>query len=270
MNVVTQPDVDLAALFDPQAARHAFRGGLKRHTSGVAPGRVQANLAILPRTYASDFLRFCQRNPKPCPVLAVSEPGDPSMPDLGADIDLRTDVGSYRVWRDGVHTGTVQDISDVWRGDLVAFALGCSFSFEQAVIEAGIRMRHVDMGQGVPMYRTNIQTAPAGPFGGDMIVSMRSFKPADAIRAIQITSRFPSVHGAPVHVGLPHLIGIDDMEAEALGWTIPVAEDEVPLFWACGVTPQVAIETAKPPLAISHDPGYMLVTDNLNASLAAF
>ncbi|MEX2643633.1 MAG: putative hydro-lyase [Acetobacterales bacterium] len=268
MNVVNPPEKDSAALADPRQARLAFRNGLKRHTSCVAPGYVQANLAILPRDWASDFLRFCQRNPKPCPLLATSEPGDPALPVLGEDIDLRRDLGSYRVWRDGEHVDTVQDVSDLWQDDFVAFALGCSFSFEQAILEDGIRMRHVDQGLGVPMYRTNIQTAPAGPFGGDMIVSMRSFRPADAIRAVQITSRFPSVHGAPVHVGLPHLIGIRDMDADALGWQVPVAEGEIPLFWACGVTPQVAIGTARPPIAISHDPGYMLVTDRLNSSLA--
>lgn len=193
-------------------ARLDARGGmLTGPTANLAPGHVQANLAILPQAVAGDFLRFCQRNPKPCPLLAVSEPGDPSLPELGLDIDIRTDVPRYRVWRDGKLVDEPLDVRGLWRDDLVAFLIGCSFSFEEAMLENGLPVRHIEQGCNVPMYRTNIATHPAGPFSGPLVVSMRPLKAADAIRAIQVTSRFPSVHGAPVHLGDPALIGIADL-----------------------------------------------------------
>lgn len=256
---------------DPRAVRQAARAGLLTgQTAGLAPGHVQANLAILPADYAADFLLFCQRNPKPCPLLAISDPGDPALPELVADLDLRTDLPSYRVWRDGEMVGDVADVRDLWRRDLVAFAIGCSFSFEAALLDAGLRLRHIEEDAIVPMYVTSIETRPAGPFRGPMVVSMRPFRPADAIRAIQITSRFPSVHGAPVHIGHPRLIGIEDITRPHLGPAKTlVEEDELPLFWGCGVTPQSVVRAARPPLCISHTPGHMLVTDLRNASLAA-
>jgi len=238
-------------------------------TSGLAFGNVQANLVILPRAYAHDFLRFAQANPKPCPVLAVSEPGDPGFPTLGANLDMRTDLPRYRVWRDGELVSEPTDITDVWRDDLVGFAIGCSFSFEEALIEDGIEVRHIACGSNVPMYRTNIACVPAGVFHGPLVVSMRPLRPADAIRAVQITSRFPSVHGAPVHIGLPHLIGIDDIAKPDYGDAVPVHEDELPVFWACGVTPQAVIAQARPDFCITHAPGSMLITDLRNAKLAA-
>src|SRR5471032_710376 len=180
-------------------------------TSGLAPGNVQANLVILPRNLAHDFLRFAQANPRPCPVLAVSEEGSPHFPNLGQDLDIRTDLPKYRVWRHGELVEEPHDIIHAWRGDLVGFALGCSFSFEEALMADGIEVRHIALNCNVPMYRTNIQCVPAGVFSGPMVVSMRPMKPADAIRAVQITSRFPSVHGAPVHLGLPEQIGIKDI-----------------------------------------------------------
>ena len=244
-------------------------GAFTGPTSGLAPGNVQANLVILPKALAHDFLRFAQANPKPCPVLAVSEAGDPRFPTLGADLDIRTDLPRYRVWRNGELIAEPTDISDVWRDDLVSFAIGCSFSFEEALIEDGIAVRHIACGSNVPMYRTNIPCVPAGVFHGKLVVSMRPMKPADAIRAVQITSRFPSVHGAPVHLGLPGQIGIKDLAKPDYGDAVPVHEGELPVFWACGVTPQSVIASAKPEFCITHAPGCMLITDLRNTSLAA-
>jgi uncharacterized protein YcsI (UPF0317 family) len=243
-------------------------GEITGPTAGLAPGNVQANLVILPMALAHDFLRFAQANPKPCPVLAVSEAGDPRMPSLGEDLDIRTDLPKYRVWRRGKLDEEPVDISHVWRDDLVSFALGCSFSFEQALIEDGIELRHVTRGTNVPMYRTNIRCEPAGPFAGPLVVSMRPMRPIDAIRAIQITSRFPSVHGAPVHIGLPAMIGIADLAKPDYGDAVPIKSDELPVFWACGVTPQAVIAQAKPEFCITHAPGSMLITDVVNSKLA--
>ena len=252
-----------------QATRQRIRQGeITGHTSGLAPGCVQGNVVILPAALASDFLRFCQANPKPCPLLAVSEPGDAALPTLGADLDIRSDVPRYRVFRRGELVEEPTDIGHLWRGDLVSFVLGCSFSFEWALLEDGLRLRHQDCGVNVPMYRTGIQTVPAGRFHGPLVVSMRPFCPADAIRAIQITSRFPGVHGAPVHIGKPELIGIRDLARPEWGDAVPVQADELPLFWACGVTPQAVIAEAKPDFCITHAPGSMLITDLANSRLA--
>ena len=250
-------------------ARHIIRAGAwTDHTSGVAPDFVQANIVILPEKLANDFLRFCQRNPKPCPLLAVSEPGNPGLPRLGADLDIRTDVPSYRVWRDGRQTDECTDISALWRDDLVTFAIGCSFSFEQSLIDAGIPLRHVQRCLNVAMYKTNIQTIPAGPFHGPMVVSMRPMTAADAIRAVQITARVPAVHGAPVHLGDPALIGIADIGTPDFGDPVDILPGELPVFWACGVTPQAVVMAAAPEFCITHAPGYMLITDLLNSDLA--
>ncbi len=237
-------------------------------TSGVAPGFVQANLAILPRDLAQDFLHFCQRNPKPCPLIGVGSPGDPRVPALGDDLDIRTDLPRYRVWKNGAVVDEPQDLTRWWRDDLVTFAIGCSFSFEQALIENGIELRHVTLDCTVPMYRTSIETAPAGPFHGPLVVSMRPMKPADAIRAVQITTRFPSVHGAPVHLGKPEMIGIKDIAKPDWGDAVPVHDDEIPVFWACGVTPQSVVMAIKPDFCITHYPGAMLVTDRRNVEFA--
>jgi len=253
---------------NPADLRRAIRSGSFRgNTSGLAPGYVQCNIVILPESYASEFLRFCHLNPKPCPLLAVSEPGDASLPALG-DIDLRTDVPGYRVFKDGTATEDVSDIADLWRDDLVGFALGCSFSFEEALLADGLEIRNISENCNVPMYQTNIDCAPAGRFSGKMVVSMRPFLAADAIRAIQVSGRFPSVHGAPVHLGDPALIGISDLAQPDYGDAVPLNDGEIPLFWACGVTPQVALAAARPPLAITHQPGSMLVSDLRNAQLA--
>ena len=252
----------------PAALREAIRNSNHRgNTSGFAAGFVQCNIVILPADRANDFLRFCQLNPKPCPLVAASEPGSPALPLLG-DIDIRSDVPSYRVFRDGEMVEELPDITNLWRDDLVSFALGCSFSFEEALLADGLEVRNVSEGVNVPMYRTAIDCGSAGPFAGKMVVSMRPFKATDAIRAIQICTRFPSVHGAPVHLGDPGLIGISDLAQTDYGDAVSVGEDELPLFWACGVTPQVALETARPPFAITHSPGCMLVTDLRNSQLA--
>lgn len=272
VNVSGTPAPAADALSTPaHAARQRIRRGEHTgQTSGVAPGHVQGNLMILPQDLAADFLLFCQRNPQPCPVLAVSEPGNPLLPSLGRDVDIRSDIPRYRVWRDGVLVDEPTDIAALWRDDLVSFVLGCSFSFEQALLEAGVPLRHIERGCNVPMFRTNIACRPAGPFHGPMVVSMRPMKPADAIRAVQITSRFPSVHGAPVHLGLPHLIGIQDIGKPDFGEAVEVRDDELPVFWACGVTPQSVAMAVKPPFCITHSPGSMLVTDLLNHHLASF
>lgn len=233
----------------------------------MAPGQVQCNIVILPASWAGDFQRFCQLNPKPCPLVGMGEPGDPTLPQLG-DIDIRTDVPRYRVWRDGELVEEKDDISELWQEDMVTFALGCSFSFEEALIADGLEVRNISACVNVPMYRTNIDCKAAGAFAGKMVVSMRPFLPVDAIRAIQICTRFPSVHGAPVHLGDPQMIGIKDLAAPDYGDPVELRDNEIPLFWACGVTPQVALEAARPPLCITHSPGCMLVTDLPNSKLA--
>jgi uncharacterized protein YcsI (UPF0317 family) len=256
---------------DPRAVRHAVRSGAYTgNTAGLAPGYVQGNVCILPRDYAADFQMFCQRNPKPCPLLAASEPGNPRLPSLGADLDIRTDVPRYRVFRDGKLAEELTDIRHLWREDMAAFVLGCSFSFEEALLEAGVPLRYLAEGRNVAMYLTNIETEPAGPFRGPMVVSMRPLTPANAIRAIEITSRFPKVHGAPVHIGKPELIGINDLDSPWAGDGVEVKADELPVFWACGVTPQSVVLQARPPICITHAPGCMLVTDRRNAELALF
>ncbi len=238
-------------------------------TAGLARGFTQANLVILPQALAMDFLLFCQRNPKPCPVLAVTEPGQVCPGTIAHDADLRTDLPKYRVWQDGQLVDEPTEISRYWQDDFVSFLIGCSFTFEDALLRAGVPVRHIELQRNVPMYRTNIECVPAGIFRGPLVVSMRPMKPADAIRAVQITSRFPSVHGAPVHLGLPEQIGIRDLSRPDFGEVVPIHDDELPVFWACGVTPQSAIMTARPPLVITHSPGCMFVTDGRDEQLAA-
>ncbi len=253
---------------DAVAFRRLVReGGYTGSTAAVAPGNVQANLAILSADEASDFLRFCVRNPKPCPIVGMSEPGDPRIPELGEDLDIRTDIPRYRLWRDGELVEEPTDIKALWKNDSVAFALGCSFSFEEALLQADVPIRHIEKGTNVSMWRTNIQCAPAGKFHGPMVVSMRPMSPADAIRAIQITGRMPNVHGAPVHFGDPAAIGIADIAKPDYGDPVEIRTGEVPVFWACGVTPQSVVQAAKLKLCITHAPGSMLVTDARNGRM---
>lgn len=252
-----------------QQVRQNIRQGLfTQPTSGAAPGFVQANLVVLPQSLAADFLLFCHRNPKPCPLLSVSDPGGTFFPGFGEDLDIRTDVPRYRVWRNGALIDEVADVTSYWRDDLVSFAIGCSFSFEEALVAEGLDVRHISCASNVPMYRTNIATQSAGSFHGPLVVSMRPFKPADAIRAIQLTSKFPSVHGAPIHLGDASLIGISDLSQPDFGEPVEVHAGEIPVFWACGVTPQAVLMASKPEFCITHAPGYMLVTDKLNTQLA--
>jgi uncharacterized protein YcsI (UPF0317 family) len=255
---------------EPRAARAAIRRGqFTGHTAGLAPGYVQANLCILPKHLATDFAAFCQRNPKPCPLIGMGAVGDPMLPDLG-DIDIRTDLPMYRVWRHGELEAEVADIKGLWSDDMVTFAIGCSFSFEAPLIEEGIPLHHIMHDTVVPMWRTSIDCVPAGAFRGKMVVSMRMMTPADAIRAVQVTSRFPAVHGAPVHIGLPERIGIADITKPDYGDPPPVLDDGLlPVFWACGVTPQSVVREARLPLCITHKPGSMLITDKRNNRLAA-
>ena len=252
-----------------EEARHRIRTNQWRGvTSGVAPSHVQANLAILPKDLAFDFLLFCQRNPKPCPLLEVIEAGsvEPSLTAPGADI--RTDAAGYRVYRNGELTAEVDTLDGYWQDDLVSFLLGCSFSFEQAMVDAGIPLRHQDEGKNVAMYITNIDTAPAGAFSGPMVVSMRPVKREKVVRAVQVTSRFPATHGAPVHIGSPRDIGIRDLDQPDFGEMVEIKADEEPVFWACGVTPQAVALSCKPPLMITHAPGRMFITDHRDADYA--
>lgn len=256
---------------DGLTVRLAARGGeLCTSTAGMAEGYVQTNLVILPEQEATAFLRFCHANPRPCPLLAVTEPGERHAATLGADLDIARDLPRYRVFRDGEPVDEPLDVVDLWRDDLVSFLLGCSFTFEHALIADGIPLRHVSLERNVAMYRTNLPLQAAGLFGGDMVVSMRPLRPADAIRAVQICTRYPQVHGAPVHLGYPEAIGIHDLATPEYGDPVPIDDDEFPVFWACGVTPQRALERARLPFAITHSPGHMLVTDIRDSELALF
>ena len=259
-----------SSMSDPDAIRAACRAGqLTTQTSGLAPGYAQANLVILPEADAADFETFCRRNPKPCPVLEIIPAGSPVPSVMASLADLRTDLPSYRVWRNGNLVDEPSDVLSWWRDDLVSFLIGCSFSFEAALLDAGIPVRHVELGRNVPMFKTKIACESAGRFSGPLVVSMRPLRPADAIRAVQITSEFPEVHGAPVHLGLPGQIGIGDLQLPDFGDAVPVNDDELPVFWACGVTPQAAIMAARPEFVITHSPGCMFLTDVLNADLPA-
>jgi uncharacterized protein YcsI (UPF0317 family) len=237
------------------------RGEWDRPTAGLAPGYTQANLVVLPEADAFAFLRFCLRNPKPCPVLEVLEPGSPEPAELAPGADLRTDLPRYRVWRDGELAEETTTIGEHWRDDLVSFLIGCSFTFERALEEAGLPLRHVEQGVNVPMYRTSRPTRPAGPFSGPLVVSMRPMTPEQAVRATEITARYASVHGAPVHAGDPAAIGIEDLARPDYGDPVEIRPGEVPVFWACGVTPQAVAAASRPELMITHAPGHMFVTD---------
>ncbi len=242
--------------------RNSIRNGdYKGHTAGLGNGRLQCNLVILPEKYAVDFFRFCQRNPKPCPLVGVTETGDPMMKTLGSDIDIRTDVPGYIVYRQGLPVGEECNIIDLWQDDFVAFALGCSFTFEHALMNDGITLRHIETNLTVPMFKTSLKLQEAGPFSGETVVSMRPIPKADIERVTEISKKFPYAHGAPVHVGYPEKIGISDIKSPDWGDAVEVRTGEVPIFWACGVTPQNVLARAKPTISITHKPGCMLITD---------
>ncbi len=253
----------------PKEVRQIIREGkITTFTSGMCNGYAQANLAILPKELAFDFLLFTQRNPKPCPVLDVTEIGNSEPKVAAPGADLRFDIPKYRIYRYGELTDEVTDLSKYWRDDLVAFLLGCSFSFEGPMLDAGLEVRHITDNHNVPMYITNIQCKPAGVFSGPMVVSMRPMTPKNAIRATQVTSRMPSVHGAPIHFGDPAAIGIKDIMKPDFGDPSTIKPGEVPVFWACGVTPQAVAMSVKPEFMITHAPGHMFITDLLNADLS--
>ncbi len=244
-----------------EVRRAASRGELAGPTPGLALGYVQANLVVVPREQAFDFLLFCQRNPKPCPLLDVTEPGNPEPKLVAAGADLRTDLPRYRVYRYGELVDEPADLHAWWREDLVAFLIGCSFTFENALLQAGVPVRHVETGCNVPMYRTNLACRPAGVFRGPMVVSMRPLTPAQTVAAVRICARFPRAHGTPLHFGDPEAIGIRDLSRPDFGDPVEIRAGEVPVFWACGVTPQAVAMEVRPPLLITHKPGHMFVTD---------
>ncbi len=253
---------------DPSVFRAEVRSGRYRsHTAGQCPGFTQGNLAILPHDYAEEFLNFCRLNPKPCPLIGMTARGSSKVPELG-DVDIRYDFPAYSVFRNGELAEEVNDLVEFWHDGLVGFVLGCSYSFEDALLDAGIPLRHIEQGTEVPIYITNVPNTRAGRFGGHRAVSMRPMTTEQAIRAVQVTSRFPNVHGAPVHLGSPEQIGISDLAKPDYGHPVVVKQGEIPVFWACGVTPQRAIHAARPPFAVTHKPNHMLVTDIRNASLA--
>lgn len=236
-------------------------GEWQQPTTGVASGFTQANLVILPKKYAYEFLLFCVRNPKSCPLIEVMDEGSPIPKKTAPHSDIRTDIPKYRIYKNGELVDEVTDITSYWQDDFVSFLIGCSFTFEKPLLENGIPIRYIEEGRNVSMYRTNISCEPAGIFKGPMVVSMRPMKPSEAIRATQITSRFPSVHGAPVHIGDPSLIGIKDISEPDFGDAVTIHDDEVPVFWGCGVTPQAVVMASKPDLVITHAPGHMFITD---------
>ncbi|MGH3496354.1 MAG: putative hydro-lyase [Nocardioidaceae bacterium] len=253
-------DASSAAQSTPAQARQQYRDGLVVPTTGWAAGFTQANLVTLPRDWAYDMLLFGQRNPKPVPLLDVTDPGDTHTV-LAPDADLRTDLPRYRVWRDGELADEPTHVTDLWRDDLVTFLIGCSFSFETALMDAGVPVRNIEQGSNVSMYRTNVGCRPAGRLSGPLVVSMRPIPAAQVATAVQVTGRMPQVHGAPVHVGMPEVLGIGDLSAPDYGDPVDVPDGDVPVFWACGVTPQAALMASRPPFAITHAPGFMFVTD---------
>jgi uncharacterized protein YcsI (UPF0317 family) len=262
--------IDLARAH-PRAVRESIRGKRWRQpTAGACLGHVQANLVILPRDLAYDFLIFCQRNPKPCPVLEVTDPGSPEPVLTAPGADLRRDLPRYRIYRHGQLEAEVSDLTAVWRDDLVSFLLGCSFTFEAAMLEAGIPVRHLEEGKNVPMYITTQPCIPAGIFHGPLVVSMRPIPPELVPQAVHVTARFPAAHGGPVQIGDPSALGVQDLARPDFGDPVTIRDGEVPLFWACGVTPQAVAMQAKPPFMITHAPGHMFVTDLRDEVLAAY
>lgn len=254
----------------PQEIWKLIRSGeIDYPTAGMCAGYAQANLVILPKQYAEDFKEFARKNPKPCPILEVVE-GTPDIHDMGAGSSIVTDIPRYFIYRNGVRTDEVTDVSEYWQEDSVAFLIGCSFSFEEALMREGIEVRHIAMGCNVPMYKTNIACESAGVFEGPMVVSMRPMTPENAKKAKEITDRYPNVHGGPVQIGDPEAIGIKDISKPDYGDAVEIREGEIPVFWACGVTPQAAVENAKPPIVITHAPGHMFITDIPNAELNDF
>ena len=265
MSTDTAPDAHCTGV---QVRRACRTGAWQLPTPGLANGFAQANLVILPEAWAGDFLLFCQRNPKPCPLLEVLSPGQYEPRQTAPGADLRTDLPRYRIWKQGELAAEPTEIKEWWQPDFVSFLIGCSFTFEGALLRAGIPVRHIELGKNVPMYRTTRPCVSAGRFSGSLVVSMRPMTPGDAIRAVQVTARYPGVHGAPVHLGFPEDLGIQDLSKPDFGDPVPVHPGELPVFWACGVTPQAVVMSSKPEFVITHSPGCMFVTDLQDESLA--
>ncbi len=252
----------------PQEVKKLIRAGkIDFQTSGMCAGYAQANLCILPKDYAFDFLLFCMRNPKPCPVLEVGDVGSKEFKLMASEGDVCTDFPKYRIWKNGVLEKEVTDISDYWQDDFVYFLIGCSFSFESEMIEANVPVRHIEEGVNVPMFNTNIELMPAGKFHGNMVVSMRPIPNELVVKAVEVTAAMPKVHGAPIQIGNPEAIGIQDVNTPDYGDSVTINDGEVPVFWPCGVTPQNVVMQTKPPIAITHAPGHMFITDVKNVAL---
>ncbi len=252
----------IPAIADPAAFRRLCReGGFAGPSSGHAPGFVQANMVVLPEAEAGPFAEYCARNPGPCPILEILPPGAFEPVETAPDADVRTDLPRYRVFRQGALDAEPTDIRDIWHDDLVTFLLGCSFIAEDALHKAGLTIRHIAETGYVSMYRTDLPTLPVGAYHGPLVVSMRPFAPVDAERAAAVTRRYPMAHGAPIHRGDPAEIGIRDIAAPEYGRPVTIEPGKIPVFWACGVTPQEAILNARPELAITHMPGCMFVGD---------
>jgi len=263
--------MDSLASAHPREVRALIRKGQwTEPTAGLANGYAQANLVILPQELAYEFLLFCQRNPKPCPLLEVTEVASPRPMRLAPDADLRTDLPKYRLYRRGELKAKVMEITEHWRDDCVAFLLGCSFTFEAALLAAGIPVRHIEEGCNVPMFITNIECVPAGRFHGPMVVTMRPIPFQKVVKAVQVTSRYPAVHGAPVHIGDPSAIGINELSEPDFGDAVTIKEGETPVFWACGVTPQAVAMKVKPDFMITQAPGHMFISDIRNEELSEF
>jgi uncharacterized protein YcsI (UPF0317 family) len=259
---------DISQLTPKEIRTLIRRAKWDKPTAGMAMGYAQANLVILPQKYALDFLLFCQRNPKPCPLLEVLEPGKYRTEFLSSDADIRTDIPRYHIYRKGKLEAIVKEIRSLWKKDFVTFLIGCSFSFEEALLRSKISIRHIEENKNVSMYITHIPCKSAGVFQGPMVVSMRPIAPDQIVKAVQITSRYASVHGGPIHIGDPLAIGIKDFKKPDFGDPVTIKEGEIPVFWACGVTPQAVVMKAKPDLCITHAPGHMFISDILNEELA--
>lgn len=259
--------MDLTTMAPSKVRELIRKGEITGPTAGMCAGYAQANLAVLPKELAYDFLLFCQRNPKSCPLLEVSDVGSRTLHTIAKDADIATDIPKYRIYENGVLVDECTDVSRYWRDDFVSFLIGCSFSFEAELLEAGITIRHIEENRNVPMYRTNIDCEPAGIFSGKMVVSMRPLPHDQVVRAALITGGMPRVHGAPIHIGSPEAIGIKDINHPDFGDSVTIKEGEVPVFWPCGVTPQSVIMNVKPKIAITHSPGHMFITDIKNVQL---
>jgi uncharacterized protein YcsI (UPF0317 family) len=252
----------------PQEVKKLIRSGeIDWQTSGMCNGYAQANLCILPKDYAFDFLLFCMRNPKPCPILEVGDVGSKEFKTMASEGDVCKDFPKYRIWKNGVLEKEVTDISEYWQDDFVYFLIGCSFSFESELLEAEVPVRHIEEGKNVPMFNTNIKLNSAGKFHGNMVVSMRPIPNDLVVKAVNVTAAMPRVHGAPIQIGNPQQIGISNINKPDYGDSVTINEGEVPVFWACGVTPQNVVMQTKPPIAITHSPGHMFITDVKNVSL---